>query len=331
MKPHPTAHGHDIEPGWPLRHAHVQSALASFKPRNWSRRAHSMAQAAQRHVLDCGDGVRLMGFHSPQPAGVTPKGLTVLLHGWEGCHDSVYLLSMACTLYDAGYNVFRLNLRDHGGTHDLNEAMFHSARMGEVLGAIRAIEKLDSARPLFVIGFSLGGNFALRVGLRGPAYGVRPELSVGICPAIHPGRTLQALDEGPRLFHRYFLNKWRRSLRAKQTAWPQAYDFTEIWPLDNFSEITRRFVERYTEYDALEQYLAAYTLTEELAKPPAAPLAIITAQDDPVVPFEDFHGIAERPDLRILAPRWGGHCGFIENFRLNSWAERRVLELLERV
>jgi predicted alpha/beta-fold hydrolase len=318
-----------FEPSWPLRHAGVQSALASFKPRNWPKRGHRMARAARQHVLDCGEGVRLMGLHSGQPAGHAPKGLAVLIHGWEGSHDSVYLFSLACTLYDAGYDVFRLNLRDHGGTHALNEEMFHSARIKEVLGAVKAVGQLDAARPLFVVGFSLGGNFALRIGLRGAESGARPDLAVGICPAINPGATLRALDEGPAFFHRYFIKKWRRTLVAKAAAWPKRYDFSEQLAMDNFVEITARFVERYTEYGSLEKYLATYTLTPEILRTSNAPLAIITAQDDPVVPFADFHGLADTPDLRFLAPRYGGHCGFVENFRLRSWAERRILELFD--
>jgi len=317
-------------PAWPLRHAHLQSALASFKPRNWPRRAHRMAAVATRHVLDCGDGVRLVGYHSPQPEGAMPKGLVVLIHGWEGCHESVYLFSFACTLFEQGYNVFRLNLRDHGGTHDLNQEMFHSARLAEVLGAIKAVERLDATRPLFVVGFSLGGNFALRVGMRGAEADVRPDLSVGICPAISPGATLTALDTGPRLFHRYFINKWRRTLQAKAAAWPDHYDFSEIWALTSFTEITARFVERYTEYGQLDKYLAAYTLAPDMLRASAGRLAIITAQDDPVVPFADFRGIEDSEALRFLAPKYGGHCGFVENFRLRSWAEQRVLELFER-
>ena len=319
-----------FEPHWPLRHANVQSALASWKPRNWARRNHRMARAAQQHVLDCGDGVRLMGLHSPQPPGHAPNGLAVLIHGWEGSHDSAYLFSLACTLFDAGYNVFRLNLRDHGGTHALNEELFHSARIAEVLGAVKAIGQLDATRPLFVVGFSLGGNFALRVGLRGAGHGVRPDLAVGICPAINPGATLKALDDGPRLFHTYFIKKWRTTLSAKAAAWPQRYDFSEQMAMDNFVAITRLFVERYTEYGTLDKYLAAYTLTPEILTASPAPLAIITAQDDPVVPFRDFTGLSDHPGLRFLAPKYGGHCGFVENFRLRSWAERRVLELFQQ-
>lgn len=318
-----------FEPRWPLRHAHVQSALASSRLRNWGRRGHRMARAARQQVLDCGEGVRLLGLHSRQPGA--PRGLVVLIHGWEGCHDSAYLYSLACTLYDAGYNVFRLNLRDHGDTHALNEEMFHSARIREVLGAVQAVERLDPTRPLFVVGFSLGGNFALRVALRGGELGVRPDLSVGICPAINPGATLHALDQGPRLFHRYFLGKWRRTLQAKAAAWPGRYDFSDVMGMTCFTDITALFVERYTEYASLAEYLAAYTLTPELLRATPAPLAIITAQDDPVVPYADFHGLEDRPpDLRLLAPKYGGHCGFVENFRLRSWAEHRVLEMFEQ-
>ncbi len=323
-----------FEPHWPLRHANVQSALASFKPRNWPKRRHRMARAAKQHLLDCGEGVRLMGLHSAQPPGhapkgAWPKGLAVLIHGWEGSHDSVYLFSLACTLYDAGYNVFRLNLRDHGGTHALNEQLFHSARIREVLGAIKAVERIDPTRPLFVVGFSLGGNFALRVGLRGQELDLRPDLSVGVCPSINPGATLRALDEGPRFFHRYFIKKWRRTLAAKAAAWPKLYDFSEQMAMDNFVAITRKFVERYTEYGTLEKYLAAYTLAPEILRASKSPLAIITAQDDPVVPFADFHGLADSRELPFLAPKYGGHCGFVENLALRSWAERRILELFE--
>src|SRR5690606_25507347 len=133
------------------------------------------------------------GYHSRQDGDA--HGLVVLIHGWEGCHESTYLYSMACALFAAGYNVFRLNLRDHGGTHHLNREVFHSARIAEVVGAIRAVQALDGARPLFVVGFSLGGNFALRVGMHGPAAGVTPRLTVGICPSINPRATIAAIDE----------------------------------------------------------------------------------------------------------------------------------------
>ena len=64
----------------------------------------------------------------------------------------------------------------------------------------------------------------------------------------------------------------------------------------------------------------------------ASPVAILTAQDDTVIPFADFAGLGVRGSvLAFDAPKRGGHCGFIENLRLESWAEKRVVELLARL
>ncbi|GAC1623090.1 MAG: alpha/beta fold hydrolase [Nevskia sp.] len=309
----------------------IQTILGSKRPaqRIWLKRGSLMEASERQHLLDCGDGVRLTGMYSRQPPAREPRGLVVLIHGWEGHHESSYQYSMACTAYEAGWNVFRLNLRDHAGTHALNEAMFHSARMGEVLGAVAAIRAIDGGEKLAVIGFSLGGNFALRVGLQGPAAGIVPRLSVGISPSIDPGATLRAIDEGPLVFRRYFLEKWRKTLRAKSDAWPGRYDFSAHMTLASFIDITRQFVRDQTEYDSLEDYLATYTLTPTMLMASPSPLAVLTAQDDTVIPIRDFEGLEARGAVIAFdAPKRGGHCGFIENFAMASWAEKRVLALL---
>ena len=38
--------------------------------------------------------------------------------------------------FDADYDVARLNLRDHGDSHHLNDEIFHSCRIAEVVGAV---------------------------------------------------------------------------------------------------------------------------------------------------------------------------------------------------
>lgn len=321
-----------FDPPWTLRHPSLQALLATKRParRIWNKRGIDLGPLSTEHILECSDGVRLTGQHTPakqEPA----RGLVVLIHGWEGGHDSSYLYSMACALHAAGYASFRLNLRDHAETHHLNEDMFHSARIVEVLDAIAAILRLEAARPLAVVGFSLGGNFALRVGLRGPAVGPSPKLCIGISPVMVPGHTLTALDEGPRVFHRYFLNKWRATMDRKSAAWPGRYDFTRHKRLLRFTEITRAFVEDVTEFETLEDYLAAYTLTPAMLRTSPTPLAVITAQDDSVIPYADFAGIEARGAVvSFQAPARGGHCGFIKNWRLESWAEAQVLKLLAR-
>lgn len=322
--------GDGFAPSWLVSHSQIQSILATKGPRRrlWLKRGNQMEVVQTRHVLDCRDGVKLTGVHSRQAEGTTPRGLVVLIHGWEGSHESVYLYSMSCALYQAGYNIFRLNLRDHGGTHALNREMFHSARFGEVLEAISAVQAMDSTQPLYVIGFSLGGNFALRVALQGPAQGITPKLTIGISPSINPAATVRAIDKGPALFRIYFLDKWLKTLRAKKNAWPE-YDFSPFEKIKSMWDTTRYFAENFTEYGDMQRYFDAYTITPQMLIDAPAPVAVITAQDDAVIPFEDFVGLAPRGSVKaFLATERGGHCGFIENLKMGSWAEKRVLELL---
>lgn len=320
----------EFKPHWALRGAMLQSILATKSPRRrrWLKRDGLMEAHAQHHLIDAGDGVRLGGYHSPQPAGASTRGLVVLIHGWEGSHESSYLYSMACAVYAAGYDVFRLNLRDHGDSHHLNREFFHSARIDEVLGTIKAVQTFGTTTPLYVIGFSLGGNFALRVGLHGPAAGVQPRIAIGISPAINPRATMQAIDDGPALFRWYFTDKWRKTVHAKKAAWPDT-DISGLLDGKNLMAITTAFAERQTEYRALDPYFAEYTLDHEMLYASPTPLAIITARDDAVVPIDDFIGLrVQRSLIACELTQHGGHCGFIENFSLDCWSERRVLQLL---
>lgn len=303
----------------------IQTTLASLRLRNRKALNHPVAASAQAHILDCGDGVRLQCWISAPP---TPcRGTVVLLHGWEGCHDSVYLLSAACALHDAGWRIARLNLRDHGFTHALNREMFHSARLDEVLAAIRRIGAHVDDAALRVVGFSLGGNFTLRVALQAKEHALPVQECVAVCPAISPYDTVVALDACPGAIRRYFLGKWQRTLLAKEAAWPGQYDFTVYRGLTRFEEIMSAFAEHHTEFGNLEHYCAAYDLSGALPAPQAR-CTVITAKDDPVVRWQNFGHIEAHPDIPLIATERGGHCGFIEDLRLRSWLNDTLVSLL---
>src|SRR5690606_14512095 len=96
--------------------------------------------------------------------------------------------------YEAGFDVFRLNFRDHGGSHALNEELFHSCRLTEVANAVDRITVQHPTSNTVLIGYSLGGNFALRIA----AKAVPTSLSqvIAICPVLRPHSTMHALESG---------------------------------------------------------------------------------------------------------------------------------------
>src|SRR6185436_11835551 len=182
-----------------LRGPHFQTMLPNWpwRRRRVEQRAAPLLAASEELLLDCGEGVKLQAFHSsPAKRGRDPgKRVAVLLHGWEGSADSQYLLSLAQTLFDENLEVVRLNLRDHGATHHLNHDLFHSCRLPEVVGAVRALAVKFAHSPLVLGGFSLGGNFMLRVAADPEARHLPIERVIAVSPVLDPAVTMGTLEQ----------------------------------------------------------------------------------------------------------------------------------------
>lgn len=320
-------------PAW-LANRHLQSVLPSLPLRRAmiERRAAAVVAASRQLLLDCGEGVRLLAWQADPPAGTSANGrrIAMLLHGWEGSSDSLYLLSVAQLLHERGFTVVRLNLRDHGGSHALNPELFHSCRIAEVVGAVARLQALYPAASLSLAGFSLGGNFCLRVGARAPAAGIRLARIVAVCPVLDPATTLAALERGPAIYRQYFLIKWRRSLRAKQAAWPGQYDFGALLAEPSLTAMTERMVLKYTDYPDLATYLRGYAITGDALERLEAPTRVITSQDDPMILAHDLDRLAQPPALRLTVTPRGGHCGYMDALSGPSWIDRAIVAELLR-
>jgi hypothetical protein len=321
-------------PPWRLRHQHVQSIYPSLPLRRpgVERRATALRQYSREVLVDCGDGVRLLALVAQQAdAGRSPADrVAILLHGWEGSANSLYLLSLGQLLFDAGYDVVRLNLRDHGDSHHLNRELFHSCRIAEVVGAVKELQRQHAGQRLVLGGFSLGGNFCVRVGARAAAAGIDVSRIVAVCPVLDPEHTLVRLESGWALYREYFVWKWRRSLRKKQEAWPDVYHtLDDILQLDNLTDMTDRMACRYGGFPSLREYLHGYALVgkalEPLAALGAARVRIIAADDDPIIPASDLDRLARSPVLEITRTGRGGHCGFYDGSAGPTWIEREIL------
>jgi predicted alpha/beta-fold hydrolase len=315
-----------------LRNPHLQSFLASSRLRgNLARkRFPAFGDQAEAVVLDCGQGVRLLGFHSRPADSAASRGMVVLIHGWEGCADSSYMLAIGGRLQAAGYEVFRLQLRDHGDTHHLNEELFHSCRLDEVVGAVAAIAARYPARPMLIGGFSLGGNFSLRVAQQAQAAGLPLVGAVAVCPPIDPRHTLEAIEHAPFMYEWYFIRKWTRSLKRKQALYPDRYRFEDWLRRPTLRDLTNRLVLNYTDFGHLDRYLNGYSIAVEKLADVDLPITLVAAADDPVIPVRDFHALVPAPRTELLLSAHGGHCGFIQGARLESWIEELFLDRIER-
>ena len=323
-----------FEPAFWLGNPNLQSILPSLPLRRPGvvKACAELIRLSREMVLDCDEGVRLLGYHAqtPTPPGAAGRRqLAIILHGWEGSANSMYVLSLGQFLLTQGYDVFRLNLRDHGDSHHLNREIFHSCRLPEVVGAVlRLMEEFPAHRRVFT-GFSLGGNFALRVGAAlSPRSDVLDRI-VAISPVLDPQSTLAALEDGPGLYRRHFLKKWRRSLALKQSAWAEDYDFSPLVALRSLTEMTGFLVSNHTSYPSLADYLSGYAITGDVLRKLAIQSRIIAAADDPIIPSRDFSKLPPNSSIHITLTERGGHCGFREGLRGGGWLHRQVLAGLQ--
>lgn len=314
-----------------LRNPHVQSILSSSARRFALRKRRTDVESRSvEHVLDCGDGVRLQGFHTQQRVAEEPRALAILLHGWEGSAQSSYILNTASRLLDDGCDVFRLNFRDHGETHHLNRELFHSCRIDEVVGAVKQIAQHFPQRPLVIGGFSLGGNFALRVALRAPAAGIPLTWAFAVCPVISPHAGLKSIEEAPWFYEYYFMVKWRDSLRRKQKLFPQSELFTPQQLRGNMRALTQDMVLRHTDFGSLDNYLHGYSIAGDTLSTLQVPATILTAADDPVIPIAEFRDLKLAPSTELIVTPHGGHCAFIADWSLRSWTDEFIVAHLHR-
>ena len=300
-----------------LSNGHVQTVLGNRVRQSWvERKAQPMKATSDALVLCTSEGVRLQALASLRDGAPT----VVIIHGWLGHADSSYVLSAAGELWAQGFSVIRLNLRDHGGTAHLNEEMFHSARTREVVEAVTQLSTDFATGPVGVLGYSLGGNFALRVAR---ATGL-PTLAV--CPAVDPDRTMQAIDQGWMGYRLYFVRKWQQALASKQQAFPARYDFTRALELRSVSALTDHFVRDHTDYPSTRAYFDRYTLTGPALSDTEA--TVVYAADDPVIPVAGFADLA--PGIELVPVARGGHCAFLDHPRRASWIDRYAADHFAR-
>jgi predicted alpha/beta-fold hydrolase len=317
-----------FDPGPLLRPRHAQTILSSLPTRQQRlrREAADFEARAEPLTLTTRDGTRLLATISNPHDHTNGSGapLVILIHGWLGGHRSSYMLSTGAALSAAGFHVARLNMRDHGDTEGLNEEMFNSGRIGEIIEACSQLTDRFGGAGVGLMGFSLGANFALRAASSACGRVAVPTLA--ICPVVEPGPSARAIDSGWYGYRVYFVRRWRRAFAAKQRAFPALYDLASAMRLSSVETLTDYFVERFTPYRDSEDYFGHYSLANDSLEGLDAPARIIAASDDPVIPVDGFDRLPDSPHLDVTLTRYGGHCGFVESRRLDSRIDRVAVD-----
>jgi predicted alpha/beta-fold hydrolase len=313
-----------------LRNAHLMTLVPRYWPRDMS--LAGLPQTSRLFTTE--RDTQLLGFcHWQDDRNAAPTA--VLVHGLEGSSESRYMRGIATKAYHAGFNVIRMNQRTCGGTERLTPTLYNSGLSGDYRAIVKELVRQDGLDRIWLVGYSMGGNLVLKAA--GELGKEEPALAgaAAVCPNIDPTLCARALEEPCNwLYHRHFVAGLKSRLRRKAALFPGKWDLASLDKVATISE----FDDRYTAHDGGYRDGADYydrAGARHVLDSLAVPTLIITAQDDPFIPYSMFTvpTIERHPHIRVVAPRHGGHCGFFHRSRNGEgpyWAENRIVDFLLR-
>lgn len=276
------------------------------------------------------DGDRLV-LHETRPPDWRPGRPQVLLvHGLGGCHHSPYMQRMAQRMAERGQRIFRMDLRGAGAGMRLAQRFYTAALSGDIRAAAEAISALAPESPLWVVGFSLGGNLVLNFAGEAndnPLPALRA--CVAVAPPIDLVRCSELLERRP-WYTAYYVHHLVQQVIRHQRYFPHLprVQFPRKLTLRDFDDLYT--APRWGFSDALAYYRLASAYPRIAAI--QVPTFILTARDDPFIAVEPFESLKADAHIEVHIARWGGHLGFLGDDGRGGirWAETCVLDWLAR-
>jgi uncharacterized protein len=318
----------EFAPPWLLRDAHLMTIVPAF----WPRRYASLGPT-ERREFEVEPGSRILGgCHWQERPRRHPT--LVMIHGLEGSMDSGYMRGTAETAWQQGFNVVRLNQRNCGGTELLTPSLYNSSLSGDVLAVVNELLDRDGLPEIFAAGFSMGGNLVLKMaGERGRQIPMGLRAVIGVSPSIELAACVDALEEPRnRIYQIYFVRRLKNHFTAKARLFPEMYTARKLAGVRTLRDFDDKVTATYCGFGGAAEYYERASAARVLDSV-ALPALLLTAQDDPLIPFSSFpkEAIRANPNLSLEAPRHGGHCGFISaNSATRFWAEARIVEFCKQ-
>ena len=194
---------------------------------------------------------------------------------------------------------------------------------------------MHPGRRLHLAGFSLGGNFSLRVAARAREAGIDLQRVVAVCPVLDPEHTLAASSPaGPCTANISSGSGAARCARSSRPGRTSIASLDDILRLVNLTDMT-------------DQLARAATAATRRCRNTCAAMRIVghvlESLDDTRGPARAHHRRERRPDhpcvrsrglpkpraLEITRTRFGGHCGFFAGGTGPAWLEREILRELQ--
>jgi len=309
---------------WLLQGGHRQTLAGVWKPQRFPD------ETARQHRVCLEDGDQVV-VHEDVPGGWrTGDRVALLVHGLAGSHASPYMRRIASRLNGRGVRTFRLDQRTCGAGLTIARRAYHCGRSDDVRTVLWRLSEWCPGSPLALLGFSMGGNIALKMAGEDP--GRNPPVLESIfaaCPPIELHRCVRHLQRGiGRMYDQYFARLLREHVRVWQQANPEAPAITFRRPPRSIEEFDDVFTAPLGGFASAADYYQKSSAAQFIPSI-RVPTLIIAAQDDPMVDPRPLEEIGQTHPVSVHLAEGGGHMGFLSQGQSDPdgwWLDWRAVE-----
>lgn len=279
-------------------------------------------------LYDTEPGVQIL-VESQRPPG-KPLAEVVLVHGLEGSSAGGYARSLAQAALEEGFSCHRYNMRSCGGTEHLSgTTLYHSGQTGDLLAVVR---KLKGEAPVFLVGFSLGGNVVLK--LAGELSEAAKDLIAGVTAISTPldlAACVKRLQHRSNfVYSRRFVNRLKQRIRVKEKLKPGLFPLANLSRVKTIYEFDDLFTAPAFGFGTADNYYATQSSNQFLDRI-RVPALLVQAKDDPLIPFEVYQhpSFSRNSHLQLLAVEHGGHLGFLSKNKPRFWLDEVLVDWIK--
>ena len=312
----PLLSAEDYRPPLLLSNRHINSAYPVF-----FRKVDYPKTKRERLTLRDGDFIDL------DVASIQSNQAILLVHGFEGSSESVYMHAMGKAFLHKGFDVIAMNQRGCSGVPNNMFRAYHSGETEDLHEVIDHVAKKGYSK-LVVIAFSLGANILLKyLGEQGSKLLPIIKAAVAVSAPCDLDKAEAALSP---VYAYWFLKSLLPKLREKMRRFPDnplgSY-LPRITSIRGFDDFYTAPVHGYKDVDDYYARCSSIYFLEKIK----IPTLLLSAQDDPFISKEciPFDIAKNHECLHLMSPKKGGHVAFtILGKSGEYWAEQKAVKFV---
>ncbi|MCF6295515.1 MAG: alpha/beta fold hydrolase [Flavobacteriaceae bacterium] len=290
-----------------------------------ARKIHDVNQERERMTLSDGDFLDLDWSFSKEKT----NKLIIVLHGLEGNAQRAYMLGAAKIFNQNYFDAVCVNFRSCSGEQNLKYRSYHSGVTEDLEDVINHIISTKHYSEIYINGFSLGGNVALKYVGEGRIIPNQIKSVVAVSVPIFLYGSMLELHKFKNIpYHDRFKRHLKNKLKQKQKQFPDLVSDSDINKIKTLKDFDDAYTSKAHGFkDALDYYAKSSSL--QFLNDISIPTLLINAENDSFLSL-DCYPIEEakaNSNLYLEMPKYGGHVGFYDKNNV-YYNEKRALEFL---